>query len=107
MKNVKSTENRIAMMLKTKGWSQAELARKLGVSAQSVQYWTTGKTFPRSDKLAQLSVISGYPQSGFWVKMPHRHSLQLKNTIQEKTALCSMYWMLNSVAATELMYGEI
>ncbi|WP_349817611.1 helix-turn-helix domain-containing protein, partial [Escherichia coli] len=24
-------------MLKTKGWSQAELARKLGVSAQSVQ----------------------------------------------------------------------
>lgn len=65
MKNVKSTENRIAMMLKTKGWSQAELARKLGVSAQSVQYWTTGKTFPRSDKLAQLSVISGYPQSWF------------------------------------------
>ncbi|EKB2880460.1 helix-turn-helix transcriptional regulator, partial [Escherichia coli] len=52
MKNVKNTENRIAAMLKAKGWTQAQLARKLGVSAQSVQYWTTGKTFPRSDKLA-------------------------------------------------------
>lgn len=30
-----------------------------------MQYWTTGKTFPRSDKLAQLSEISGYPQSWF------------------------------------------
>ncbi|HDV1396959.1 TPA: helix-turn-helix transcriptional regulator, partial [Escherichia coli] len=65
MKNVKNTENRIAAMLKAKGWTQAQLARKLGVSAQSVQYWTTGKTFPRSDKLAQLSEISGYPQSWF------------------------------------------
>ena len=65
MKNVKNTENRIAAMLKAKGWTQAQLARKLGVSAQSVQYWTTGKTFPRSDKLAHLSEISGYPQSWF------------------------------------------
>lgn len=65
MKNVKNTENRIAAMLKAKGWTQAQLARKLGVSAQSVQYWTTGKTFPRNDKLAQLSEISGYPQSWF------------------------------------------
>ena len=38
MKNVKNTENRIAAMLKAKGWTQAQLARKLGVSAQSVQY---------------------------------------------------------------------
>ena len=65
MKNLKSTENRITKLLQEKGWSQAELARKLGVSAQSVQYWTTGKTFPRGNRLAQLSEISGYPQSWF------------------------------------------
>ncbi len=66
MKNLKSTENRITKLLQEKGWSQAELARKLGVSAQSVQYWTTGKTFPRGNRLAQLSEISGYPQSWFF-----------------------------------------
>ncbi|ECQ7479804.1 XRE family transcriptional regulator [Citrobacter meridianamericanus] len=58
-------ENRILELLNLKGWSQAELARKLGVSAQSVQYWTTGKTFPRGQRLAKLAELSGYPQSWF------------------------------------------
>ena len=35
MKNVKNTENRIAAMLKAKGWTQAQLARKLGECAIS------------------------------------------------------------------------
>lgn len=59
------TKNRILELLDIKGWSQAELARQLGVSAQSVQYWTTGKTFPRGERLAKLAELSGYPQSWF------------------------------------------
>ncbi|CDZ83988.1 S24 family peptidase [Citrobacter koseri] len=62
---VTKKENRILELLKLKGWSQAELARQLGVSAQSVQYWTTGKTFPRGQRLTKLSELSGYPQSWF------------------------------------------
>ncbi|WP_285130187.1 XRE family transcriptional regulator [Leclercia adecarboxylata] len=59
------TAERINEFLKIKGWSQAELARQLGVTAQSVQYWTTGETTPRGKRLARLSEISGLPQSWF------------------------------------------
>ncbi len=57
--------NRINELLKIKGWTQAELAGRLGVSAQAVQYWTTGATSPRGKRLRQLSELSGYPQSWF------------------------------------------
>ncbi|EFQ8336583.1 helix-turn-helix transcriptional regulator [Salmonella enterica] len=60
-----SNTNTINELLRIKGWSKAELARKLGVSAQSVQYWTSGETFPRGKRLARLSEISGLPQSWF------------------------------------------
>ncbi|MDH0315288.1 helix-turn-helix domain-containing protein [Klebsiella pasteurii] len=60
-----SNTNMINELLRIKGWSKAELARKLGVSAQSVQYWTSGETFPRGGRLARLSEISGFPQSWF------------------------------------------
>ncbi|ELY4541853.1 LexA family transcriptional regulator [Cronobacter sakazakii] len=59
------TAERINELLRLKGWSQAELARQLGVTAQSVQYWTTGETSPRGKRLARLSEISGLPQSWF------------------------------------------
>ncbi|CAB5524926.1 Uncharacterized HTH-type transcriptional regulator HI_1476 [Citrobacter werkmanii] len=60
-----ATANMIQKLLKIKGWSKAELARQLGVSAQTVVYWTKGDTVPRGKRLAQLSEISGYPQSWF------------------------------------------
>ena len=60
-----TTANRIQELLKIKGWSKAELSRLLGVSAQTVVYWTKGDTIPRGKRLAQLSEISGYPQSWF------------------------------------------
>ncbi|EQB2461957.1 XRE family transcriptional regulator [Klebsiella variicola] len=60
-----ATANMIQELLKEKGWSKAELARQLGVSTQTVVYWTKGTTVPRGKRLAQLSEISGYPQSWF------------------------------------------
>lgn len=60
-----ATANMIQELLKEKGWSKAELARQLGVSTQTVVYWTKGDTVPRGKRLAQLSEISGYPQSWF------------------------------------------
>lgn len=58
-------ENRINELLAIKGWSKAELARQMGVSAQSVQYWASGTTVPRGKRLSKLAEISGYPQSWF------------------------------------------
>ncbi len=103
MKNLKSTENRITKLLQEKGWSQAELARKLGVSAQSVQYWTTGKTFPRGNRLAQLSEISGYPQSWFLGEITSRQFSSKENIKQELTVWSLTCSMLSLVAAMEHM----
>ncbi|EOH0529500.1 TPA: LexA family transcriptional regulator [Klebsiella aerogenes] len=60
-----STAKRIRELLDIKGWSKAELSRRLGVSAQTVVYWTKGTTVPRGKHLAKLSELSGYPQSWF------------------------------------------
>ena len=45
-----ATANMIQELLKEKGWSKAELARQLGVSTQTVVYWTKGDTVPRGKR---------------------------------------------------------
>lgn len=60
-----ATSDKILELLKIKGWSKAELSRQLGVSAQTVVYWTKGTTVPRGKHLSQLSQISGLPRSWF------------------------------------------
>lgn len=41
------------------GWSQEELADKLGVSRQSVSRWELGSAMPEPDKIVQLSNLFG------------------------------------------------
>lgn len=43
--------------LQKAGLSQAELARRLGVSPQAVTNWLKGQDFPRPDKLLKLSML--------------------------------------------------
>ncbi|MCL2891635.1 LexA family transcriptional regulator [Brenneria tiliae] len=59
---------RIAQVLAENGWSQSELARQLGVTPQSVQYWVSGKNAPAGKRLQALSALSGYPE--YWFFMP-------------------------------------
>ncbi|RLM29790.1 hypothetical protein BHG07_14225 [Brenneria salicis ATCC 15712 = DSM 30166] len=59
---------RIAQVLTENGWSQSELARRLGVTPQSVQYWVSGKNAPAGKRLQALSALSGYPE--YWFFMP-------------------------------------
>lgn len=56
---------RVTQLLDENGWNQSELARLLGVSPQSVQFWVSGKTAPRGKNLSALSRISGYPEHWF------------------------------------------
>lgn len=56
---------RISQILTERNWSQSELARRLGISPQSVQFWVSGKTAPRGNNLTALSKISGYPEHWF------------------------------------------
>ncbi|MEN2772590.1 helix-turn-helix transcriptional regulator [Escherichia coli] len=58
--------SRLQRILKDLGWSQSELARHIGVTAQSVQAWCNGVT-PRKDKLDKLAKVTGYPVHFFFM----------------------------------------
>lgn len=47
----------IKTALATLGWSQKELAEKVGVTAQAVTNWLKGSDFPRPDKLLKLAML--------------------------------------------------
>lgn len=46
---------KVAALRKKKGWSQEELAEKLGISRQSVSKWESGASIPDIDKIILLS----------------------------------------------------
>ena len=51
--------NRLAAMRKEKGYSQEELAEKLGVSRQAVSKWERGEASPDTDNLIALASLYG------------------------------------------------
>jgi DNA-binding transcriptional regulator YiaG len=46
-----------AALRKKLGISAAEMGKLLGVSAQSVYHWETGKTKPRASQLASIAAV--------------------------------------------------
>ena len=50
---------KITMLRKKSGWSQEELAMKLGISRQSVSKWESTADIPDLDKIIRLSEIFG------------------------------------------------
>jgi len=60
MEKILSREAVVAS-LQQAGFSQAELARRLNVSAQAVTNWLKGVDFPRPDKLLKLAVLLKLP----------------------------------------------
>ncbi len=48
---------KVALLRKKKGWSQEELAEKLGISRQSVSKWESAASIPDIDKIILLSQI--------------------------------------------------
>lgn len=45
---------KLVLLRKKKGYSQEDLAEKLGVSRQSVSKWESGSTYPETDKIIQI-----------------------------------------------------
>ena len=72
--------NRLQRVLKDLGWSQSEMARRIGVTAQSVQAWCGGVT-PRKDKLDKLAEVTGYPVH--WFFMPDDNDMKDEPSFQE------------------------
>lgn len=48
---------KVALLRKKKGWSQEELAERLGISRQSVSKWESGASIPDIDKIIMLSKL--------------------------------------------------
>ncbi|ECB3807396.1 helix-turn-helix domain-containing protein [Salmonella enterica subsp. enterica serovar Fufu] len=86
--------SRLQRILKDLGWSQSEMARHIGVTAQSVQAWCNGVT-PRKDKIDKLAEVTGYPVHFFFMsegdyleestRQPGKHNQDL--TPQEQALL--------------------
>ncbi|MGM9639097.1 MAG: helix-turn-helix domain-containing protein, partial [Butyricicoccaceae bacterium] len=50
---------KILQLRKKQGWSQEELAEKLGVSRQSVSKWEGAVSLPEIDKIMELAAVFG------------------------------------------------
>ncbi|MGJ7175291.1 helix-turn-helix domain-containing protein [Morganella morganii] len=68
MKAIEISMYRISRLLTEQGWSQAELARKIGVTQQTVQQWVHGKASPKPASLDKLVEVTGHP--AYWFMMP-------------------------------------
>ena len=50
---------KIAQLRRKNGWSQEELADKMGVSRQAVSKWESGQTMPDLERILRLSSLFG------------------------------------------------
>ena len=85
----KIVENR-----KKNGWSQEELAEKLGVSRQSVSKWESAQAVPDLKKILQLSELFGVT-TDYLVKdeleeAPAQEVAPVDNGIEETTRTVTM-----------------
>lgn len=50
---------RIKILREAKGWSQAQLGEKVGVTASAVSYWENGVRDPGVETLRKLAAVLG------------------------------------------------
>lgn len=78
MKTIDITTYRINRLLKERGWSQAELAQKIGVTQQTIQKWVRGKSSPSMENIDNLVELTGLPSH--WFMLPPDESGQLSQS---------------------------
>ena len=57
----------IAQLCKSKGYTYAEVARKIGVSRQAISLWAQGKAVPNLKCLAALAELFGVEVENIWL----------------------------------------
>lgn len=61
---VKMDRNQIAKLRKKLGWSQAAMARALGISnAMTISHWETGNRQPTATAMRLLCLLESLPES--------------------------------------------
>lgn len=64
---------RVRLARELNGWSQAELARRLGVTAQAVSQFEAGTTRPSSESLTRMAEELGVPAGFFALELVETH----------------------------------
>jgi len=72
-------EQKLQNLRKEHGFSQEELADKLGVSRQAVSKWETGLSYPETEKLITLSKLFDVSLDEFLKEMPEVNNTEIKN----------------------------
>ena len=76
---------RITSSRKAKGWTQSELAQRLGVKDTTIIDWESEKTEPRASRLANLSGVLGVPL--VWLIAGGEHPPELGRYDDDRSAL--------------------
>jgi transcriptional regulator with XRE-family HTH domain len=63
---------RLARWREAKGWTQQELADRIGVSRTAVTQWESGRTTPTANNLAAVASILGVSMERFYGRVPER-----------------------------------
>lgn len=66
---------RMKKLLEQTGWSQFELAQRMGINSQVVRQWLIGKAAPNPVNLDKLTEITGYPS--YWFMLPPEETDQI------------------------------
>ncbi|HBU9918648.1 TPA: helix-turn-helix domain-containing protein [Klebsiella aerogenes] len=93
---------RLQRAIKDLDISQSELARRLGVKAQSVSGWCNSDILPRSEILNLLPAATGYPLSWFFMedgevsqdRDPWETNVQIKPSSELQTRLLNAFEQL-------------
>ncbi|MBQ9992408.1 MAG: helix-turn-helix transcriptional regulator [Firmicutes bacterium] len=75
-------EQKLQTLRKENGYSQEELAEKLGVSRQAVSKWETGLSYPETEKLIALSKLFDVSLDEFLKEMPKANPAEMNKNIE-------------------------
>ena len=66
--------NSIKCKRESAGWTQARLARELGISRATVAMWETGKSRPRYDMLPKIAGLLGCTIDELYAAEPEKEA---------------------------------
>lgn len=66
--------NSIKCKRESAGWTQARLARELGISRATVAMWETGKSRPRYDMLPKIASLLGCTIDELYADEPEKEA---------------------------------
>ena len=88
------TADRIKKLRELKGWSQADLSKKLGITRSSVNAWEMGVSIPSTQKIVELALLF-HTSTDYILGMEDYSALSLKTFTAKEVEI--IYQLINYV----------